>query len=175
MQESHRRCVFVCAVCMLIISEHDVLGLNYSTHSHVTLTERTLIGESKHTTTYTTPPATKRPQLTAKGNVTGTAQQMGLSIFAPDASACWSHGRLVAGYALFVCFYLWGDTKMYLQKELWGWRGILQYWDLFIESWMESTVNVPMMLAPRGTLGLFRWQSGIQNHRRTISNMRTED
>ncbi len=47
MQESHRRCVFVCAVCMLIISEHDVLGLNYSTHSHVTLTEGTLIGGIK--------------------------------------------------------------------------------------------------------------------------------
>lgn len=64
------------------------------------------MGESKHTTTYTTPPAAKRPQLTAKGNVTGTAQQMGLSIFTPDASACWSHSRLVAGYALFVCLFV---------------------------------------------------------------------
>ncbi len=61
--------------------------------------------ESKHKTAYTTPPAAKRPQLTAKGNVTGTAQQMGLSIFVPDASACWSHGWLQVMLCLFVFIY----------------------------------------------------------------------
>lgn len=107
-QESHRLCVFVCAVCMLIISEHDVLGLNYSTHRRIALTEGTLIGGVKTNTQQRSqlPPLQKRPQLTAKGNVTGTAQQMGLSVCLPDASACWSHGRLVAGYASYVCFYL---------------------------------------------------------------------
>lgn len=40
-------------------------------------------------------------------------------------------------------------------EKLWGCRGIIQHWDLFTEIWTESTVNVLMMLAPRGTSGLF--------------------
>lgn len=75
-------------------------------HRRITLTEGTLIGGFKTNTQQGTqfPPSTKRPQLTAKGNVTGTAQQMGLSVFVPDTSICWSHGRLVAGYAPYVYF-----------------------------------------------------------------------
>jgi len=106
-------CVFVCAV-----AEHDVLGLNYSTQTHHSHWRNPNWGiQNKHTTMYTTPPShsPKRPQLTAKGNVTGTAQQMGLSVFVSDVSACWSHcGLVAAGYASYVMLYLWSVTKIYL-------------------------------------------------------------
>lgn len=106
MQESHRLCVFVCVVCMLIISEHDVLGLNYSTHSHVTLTEGILIGGIKTHNNVHNSPRCKETSADCQGQCHWNSQQMGLSIFTPDASACWSHSRLVAGYALFVCLFV---------------------------------------------------------------------
>ncbi len=160
---------------MLIISEHYVLGLNYSTHSHITLTEGTLIGGIKTQNSVHNSPRCKETSADCQGQCHWNSPADGpfnVCSWCECLLVPWQTGCRLCSVCLFLSMRWY---QIYLQKELWGWRGILQYWDLFIESWMESTVNELMMLAPRGTSGLFRRQSGIQNHRRTISNMCIED
>lgn len=108
-------CVFVCAVCMLIIPEHDVLGLNYSTQTHHSHWRNPNWGiQNKHTTRYTIPPLYKETSADCQGQCHWDSPADG-----PFSFRSWCEHLLVpwqTGCRLCsVCLlHLWSVTKIYL-------------------------------------------------------------